>query len=224
MPRPALPRYLLLTVMALAFARPGFAQSLEYAYRFDADTPVADAASFGPWSRLLARHAVDQDLLDACLASYAACPYYLRGMRLILQRAVRHPPHGQLQLVNRFVNARRWEEENDDTGEEWRPLVSFLRDGGDCEDFAIAKYFMLRALDFPAHDLRIVGAYERSVPDQHAVLAARVDGAVLFLETDDTIRPAREHRDYRFLYAINEHSLWNHAPDGALALRPYHHR
>ena len=46
----------------------------------------------------------------------------------------------------------------------WAKPVEFLaNDGGDCEDFAIAKYFTLRGLGVPDAKLRIVYAvYQRS--------------------------------------------------------------
>ena len=50
-------------------------------------------------------------------------------------------------------------------------MYDFLTKGGDCEDYASAKYFMLRGLGFPAEDMRIVITYERKLRGYHAVLA-----------------------------------------------------
>ena len=38
----------------------------------------------------------------------------------------------------------------------WETPAEFFQKSGDCEDFAIAKYFALRDLGFPASQMRIV--------------------------------------------------------------------
>ena len=86
-----------------------------------------------------------------------------------------------------------------------------MRRGGDCEDFATAKYFLLRMLGVPAENMRIVVAYERRERGYHAVLALKHNsGAVWLLDTDKIRR--NSHSGYRYLYAVNENSVWDHAP------------
>ena len=81
---------------------------------------------------------------------------------------------------------------------------------GDCEDYAVAKYFLLRELGFPAEDMRVLVTYEKSARDYHAVLAVRRDdGSSWLLESDDTIVKGN-HRRYRFIYALNEEGIWDH--------------
>ena len=88
--------------------------------------------------------------------------------------------------------------------------ITFLRNGGDCEDYAIAKYFTLRRLGFAAESLRIVIAYDRHARDFHALLAAHVGGRSYFLENDNTILNGGKLRPYAVSYAVNENHWWDH--------------
>ena len=71
-----------------------------------------------------------------------------------------------------------------------KPLEFLAGDGGDCEDFAIAKYYALRALGVPDEKLRIVYANYRqgAFSGAHMVLAyyPTLDGDPLIL---DNINP-----------------------------------
>ena len=60
-------------------------------------------------------------------------------------------------------------------GNQFETLTEFLKSGGDCEDFAMAKYFVLREFGVPAENMRIVVGKERMRSDHHAMLAVRVD-------------------------------------------------
>ena len=53
---------------------------------------------------------------------------------------------------------------------------------GDCEDFAIAKYFALRDLGFPASQMRIVVLKDTLRNLDHAVTAVYLDGDAWILD------------------------------------------
>ena len=61
------------------------------------------------------------------------------------------------------------------------PLVTLTR-GGDCEDYAIAKFVALRRAGIAADDLRIVIMRDTIHGEDHAVAAARLDGRWLTLD------------------------------------------
>jgi len=94
-----------------------------------------------------------------------------------------------------------------------KPLEFLANDGGDCEDFAIAKYFALRALGVPDDRLRITYAIYRSgtFSGAHMVLAyyATPDGDPLIL---DNINPAvltgSQRADLRPMFGFNGLGLW----------------
>jgi predicted transglutaminase-like cysteine proteinase len=62
------------------------------------------------------------------------------------------------------------------------PLTTFARGGGDCEDYAIAKFTALRHAGLPPDDLRIVVLHDTIHGEDHAVAAARLDGRWLMLD------------------------------------------
>jgi predicted transglutaminase-like cysteine proteinase len=62
------------------------------------------------------------------------------------------------------------------------PLVTLMRGGGDCEDYAIAKFVALRQAGLAPDDLRIVIMHDTIRGEDHAVVAARLDGRWLTLD------------------------------------------
>ena len=83
-----------------------------------------------------------------------------------------------------------------------------LARGGDCEDFAIAKYLALRGLGFPARDLRLLILYDERRQQAHAVLAVSRDGRELVLDNlHGAILPLGQLPHYRVRYAVNETGL-----------------
>jgi predicted transglutaminase-like cysteine proteinase len=90
------------------------------------------------------------------------------------------------------------------------PLVTLTR-GGDCEDYAIAKFVALRRAGVASDDLRIVIMRDVRGED-HAVAAARLDGRWLTL---DNRRMAMvedsDVRNYRPTFVIDQHSVMRYA-------------
>src|SRR5947209_10983271 len=62
------------------------------------------------------------------------------------------------------------------------PLATLARGGGDCEDYAIAKFIALRHAGVSPDDLRIVIMHDPVRGEDHAITAARLDGSWLTLD------------------------------------------
>lgn len=62
------------------------------------------------------------------------------------------------------------------------PLATFAAGQGDCEDYAIAKYALLREAGVAENDLRLLLVKDRAVRQDHAVLAVRLDARWLVLD------------------------------------------
>src|SRR5215213_6799870 len=56
------------------------------------------------------------------------------------------------------------------------PLATLARGGGDCEDYAMAKFMALQRAGVAPDDLRIVVLHDTIHGEDHAVAAARLDG------------------------------------------------
>jgi len=97
------------------------------------------------------------------------------------------------------------------------PLVTLTR-GGDCEDYAIAKFVALRRAGVASDDLRIVIMRDTVHGEDHAVAAARLDGRWLTL---DNRRMAMvedsDVRNYRPTFVIDQHSVMRYADAPLLA-------
>ncbi len=94
-------------------------------------------------------------------------------------------------------------------GDRWLDPDTFVTFGGDCEDFAIAKYFMLRNLRVPADSLRVVTGFDSEGVRGHALAVARVDDRLLVL--DNRYRWPRleaEFPNFRPRLSFNESGLW----------------
>ncbi len=87
-----------------------------------------------------------------------------------------------LELVNDSVNrAIRYRAE---TGDEWAsPVVSAQRGWGDCEDYAIAKYWMLRSIGVADAQMQMIMLKDTRRGLYHAVLAVHVDGDRFILDS-----------------------------------------
>ncbi len=94
----------------------------------------------------------------------------------------------------------------------WAALAEFFAKGGDCEDYAIAKYFSLRELGVPPEQLRILVLHDQRRSQTHAVLAVTWGGQTLVLDNlRNRILPWRELRHYLPIYSLNERSAWLYA-------------
>lgn len=201
-------------------------------YQFDATGYLGEATLLPDWADTMRREADQAPVLDACLADETACPRYYRGLRHLLMKASALPRKRQVSLISHYVNRRRYQDDVSVKVESplteatvkyrsrWATVEEFMRRGGDCEDFATTKYYLLRRLGFRADQLRVVVAWDRGERGYHAILAVKLDEVdqVLLLESDNTIRRGSRHR-YRFIYSVNEESIWDHEAVQASAAR-----
>ncbi|MCE2965863.1 MAG: transglutaminase-like cysteine peptidase [Alphaproteobacteria bacterium] len=115
-----------------------------------------------------------------------------------------------LEQLNRVVNISRYVEEL--PGQDvWQRPRSLFRYGGDCEDFAIAKYGVLRALGMSAAHLRVLVVAQRDTGEYHAILAvtaANGDWIGLDNRRSEPWRSSDFLKVYRPLYAVNEDGVW----------------
>lgn len=128
-----------------------------------------------------------------------------------LQSIAALPARAQIDAVNRWANAKPYIEDwmNWGVSDYWETPPEFVRRGGDCEDFAIAKYFSLIRLGFSPADLRVVTVYDRNLKASHAVLAVRFEDETLLLDiVTSAIVPLARARHYAPVYALGETGWW----------------
>ena len=144
----------------------------------------------------------------------------VKALQPVLAAANALDEDGKLQAVNQFFNRRILFK--DDT-EVWgqvdywaSPLETLSQGAGDCEDYAIAKYFSLLAVGVPTAKLRLV--YVRAqiggpngIVQAHMVLAyhATPNAEPLILDNLITeVRPASRRPDLTPVFSFNSEGLW----------------
>jgi predicted transglutaminase-like cysteine proteinase len=124
------------------------------------------------------------------------------------------PIDEKLYQVNNFFNELEFVDDIDHWGKDdyWATPVEFLAtEGGDCEDFVIAKYFSLKELGVPAEKLRLMYVTATRLRQAHMVLAYYEEPNSVPLVLDNINRrilPASRRRDLLPVYSFNGDGLW----------------
>jgi hypothetical protein len=96
-----------------------------------------------------------------------------------------------------------------DIPDRWATPFDTLESGkGDCEDYAITKFVLLRAMNWPAKDLRIVLVYISRKREYNAVEATHLEHDWLILDNAlSAISPDAKLPGYHPLFVIDESSV-----------------
>lgn len=123
----------------------------------------------------------------------------------------------RIKAINTFFNRHiQFRDDRDIWGQAdyWAsPLEMMSKGQGDCEDFAIAKYFSLMAAGVPSVKLRLVyvRAQIGAVSQAHMVLAYYPEpyGEPMILDNLlNDIRPASRRPDLSPVFSFNAEGLW----------------
>ncbi|MCL4779944.1 MAG: transglutaminase-like cysteine peptidase [Gammaproteobacteria bacterium] len=176
--------------------------------------PQQRLADFPQWLRVVERHLAD-GLQDGECSSRLINRCHLAEWRRFIDRTRGLPVREQLRAVNRYANGKDYVLDLPNYGVEdyWAVPREFLYNGGDCEDYAITKFFSLRWLGLPDEDLRLVIVQDTNLRVPHAVLAV-ASGAEVFI-LDNQVQTVMSHRDvvhYAPVFSINESRWWIHVP------------
>lgn len=178
----------------------------------------------GGWYEFADKVAEALDLLSRCAESADRCPK--RDILALLAETAKLRGQERYQIlaaVNRLANRRPYRSDlaNFHRSEYWASPLEFLANSGDCEDYAIFKYALLRHLGVPADSLRVVLAKRKADGLGHAVLAAYLDDKVYILDSaSGRVRPQSEVTNYTAVFSFNENARWAHiasAPDAVAA-------
>jgi predicted transglutaminase-like cysteine proteinase len=126
-------------------------------------------------------------------------------------------PMAQIKAANALMNAKPYIEDQPNWGksEFWATSYEFLKKSGDCEDFSIAKYMLLKAAGMPVDNMRIVAVRIRSLGGiGHAILVVYQGDKALVL--DNRVAPVMDEklvrREFQPALSVNENSWWVHLP------------
>lgn len=152
-----------------------------------ATVPLADGGLHDKWLSVQSRLEDEMVQLALCEGDRDGCVSDAALMFLDLVDIGRmREGRARLGEINRAVNLAihpRSDTAQHGKPDVWMsPLATLARGGGDCEDYAIAKFVALQRAGVASDDLRIVILRDTIRGEHHAVTAARLDGRWLMLD------------------------------------------
>ncbi len=178
-----------------------------------ASTPKREAAvaSLPLWTDFMARQTKALESLSACEQDRTVCSPEMERWANLIQSLRGENRLRQIITVNRWFNRQtyKYDEYAYQTLDHWADTGEFLAQRGDCEDYALAKYFTLRQLGFTAEELKITVVYDSIKYLNHAVLMVYMDKTryMLDMNSDSTDPDPMDYR-YQTVYTFNENKAW----------------
>lgn len=142
-------------------------------------------------------------------------PGRLHDLTAIARAERGRPLAERLAVINFIVNAVPYRDDRSNYGvaDYWATLGEFAARGGDCEDYATAKYMLLKLAGVDPAAMRVVVVRDLEEREPHAVLSVAADGRTWILDnqspallTDDQVGR------YAPVYAVNERGWWLFLP------------
>ena len=148
--------------------------------------PVMSGDLVAKWNGVAADIRAERDTLARCRDDGERCPAPAQKFLAVIAEGRAHSGRARFGVVNRAINLAirptsdlaQW-----GVADRWSgPLATFTTGRGDCEDYAIAKYVALLEAGVAEDDLRLVIVRDLAVGEDHAIVAARLDGAWITLD------------------------------------------
>ncbi|MGB0712335.1 MAG: transglutaminase-like cysteine peptidase [Gammaproteobacteria bacterium] len=201
--------------VALLAVLPGPAQSSPPLFGTTEQRYERNSKLFPKWESMRERATMDDSKVPACKPNiFLSC--FQKEMDERLPKLRTMSPRKQVDEVHQWINRMQYEKDSATYGarDYWAARhESQEKDKGDCEDYAISKYYVLKKLGFPTSSLRIAAVKDTNLKIGHAILIVYLNGEVLVL--DNRIkRVVTQDRIVHYLpvYTINEENWWRHRP------------
>ena len=176
-----------------------------------------DVAAFTKWDGVVARVEHERgEGSESCRAQPAQQPCIAEWWRNFVAELARLPLRERAERVNSVLNrvpyvtaVANWHDPD-----HWETPYEFLAHGGQCQDYAIAKFMALEQSGVPQAALRFAVVRDTEKAADHAVAVVYVDGQALVLDNQSAaVLPASAHGRYRPYYSINRAGWWYPVPD-----------
>lgn len=157
---------------------------------------AVDSAFASGWSSMLARHTATR-----------SSAYW----RSTVGTARQLPLIERLWRINRIVNSANYAADAELWGKAdyWATPGELFRRGGDCEDFATAKFLMLRDAGVSSSQMFVLVLHAGLGGAAHAVLIVETeDGPMVLDNLRNRIYPLRGRMARRTAFAINDQTMW----------------
>lgn len=164
-----------------------------------------DISAFKKWSSVIAR-------FEDQMKTQSTTPR-VQMWKAEIQKLRHNSDREKIDGVNAYINKVRYidDSKNYKKSDYWATPIEFFSRGGDCEDFAIAKYASLRALGFSSDQLRIAIVQDKIRNLAHAVLIVYTDDGTFVLDNQNKrVESVARVTRYQPVFSINSDSWWLH--------------
>jgi len=118
-----------------------------------------------------------------------------------------------LKKVNTVVNNVEYKSDKKNYGNSdyWARPSEFFSRGGDCEDYAIAKYFTLEASGIDANTMKLLTVFDTTMGVYHTVLIVEVDNVNYVLDNQsNVVQDFKNLTYYKPIFLLNKNGVWSH--------------
>jgi len=180
------------------------------------ETYSSDFGRFFKWTDMLQRWTEQRSSATTICTLGQTAPCEPREWRRLVDLLTPLELRAKVVAVNSLINrypyipsSANWREAN-----HWETPFEFLVKSGQCQDYAITKFMLLRAAGVPNELLRVVVLRDTRISADHAVVVVYVDGQALMLDNQiSEVAPVATITHYRPYYSINETGWWLHDPN-----------
>lgn len=174
-----------------------------------------DYGSLPQWNKVVHKMKAQMASYQGCLTNRSACgSVNMQGWHDLVKTARATDKMTQLRMVNSYFNQWKYKTDRATYGvsEHWASPTEFMNNSGDCEDYAIVKYFTLRFLGFNDTNMRLVSVVDTIKGVGHSVLSVSAAGGNYILDnnSDGLFRDAK-YSHYVPKYSVNQSGRWVHA-------------
>ena len=148
--------------------------------------PVIAGALLEKWDGVISEIRAESGILARCREEVPLCPPAAKKFLAVIAEGRERQGRARVGVINRAINLaiaptsdlKQW-----GVVDRWSaPLETLTTGRGDCEDYAIAKYVALLQAGVAADDVRLVIVRDLALAQDHAVVAARLDGRWIMLD------------------------------------------
>lgn len=173
---------------------------------------------FPKWTGVMARFAVQQEIPDEECGAVRYHPCEIKDWKRLIESLKEKSFDDQLEEINNWSNKHPYivDQLNWGVNDYWETPYEFMEISGDCEDYAISKYYSLRAIGIEADRMRIMIVQDLNLGGIiHAILGVYDDDGTLMILDNQIKRviPAMKIYHYRPIYGVNEENWWTYHPN-----------
>ncbi len=171
---------------------------------------------FPKWTGVISRFDDEMKLPDNECGKRQFHPCVVKEWRDMIVEMRSKSLRDKLSTVNAWANEHPYIVDQLNWGMEdyWETPYQFMEINGDCEDYAIAKYYSLREAGVPEDAMRIIIVQDFNLGGIiHAILGVYDGNDLLVLDNQiQQIMPAMRIYHYRPIYGVNESWWWSYTP------------